>query len=295
MMSKILKFLYPLRRDGSSGIPHLAPVEGLDLFMPLSHTFPPFYRTNCLVLGDPGEKCILVDPSPLNRKVFRALLKSLRSLNRTFNEIFITHHHLDHHHLAPALAGLLKVPLSMSRITAEQLLKRHGHSYFRDVEVVQASEGDIITRCNHSDVRVLEVPGHDAGQLALAPDSMEWFLAGDLIQSIGTVVVGGELGDMAEYYRSLERIIQLDPQWVIPSHGNPMKSTSHVKKTLNHRKQREKQILQLYSKGYSPEQMVEIIYRGTNKRLWPLALENIKAHIKAASTSGVSGTEHSLV
>ena len=76
------------------------------------------------------------------------------------------------------------------------------------------------------------------------------------------------------------RVIQLDPKVLLPSHGIPIGTTCQLADTLKHRKYRERQILRLYKKGNTPEQMVRIIYRGVDRRLWPLALENIKSHLK---------------
>jgi len=267
--------------DETDEVPCFQPVGGINELLPIAFTFPPYlHRTNCFVIGDPGEKRFVVDPSPQDDKEYKKLVNTLKKIE--FTDIFITHHHPDHHQGAPRLARDFSIPITMSKDAHQRLLKRKGKKYFENVEIKYAQEGDMLTRWFDKAVKVYEIPGHDEGQLALAPESMEWFLVGDLIQDTGagTVVIGGEEGDMAKYFRTLERIIQLDPKVLLPSHGIVVGSTHRLKQTLEHRKYREKQVLTLCKKGNTPEQMVKMLYRGVDRRLWPLALENIKSHLK---------------
>ena len=123
-----------------------------------------------------------------------------------------------------------------------------------------ASETEKVTHWRGSVVRVYEIPGHDAGQLGLAPDSMAWFIVGDLIQGIGTVVISAPEGDMATYFDTLEKVIVLNPEVIIPSHGIPMRSTHRLQETLKHRRERETQILKLHKSGKSKEDILELLY-----------------------------------
>ena len=128
-------------------------------------------------------------------------------------------------------------------------------------------------------VRVHAVPGHDAGQLALAPESLRWFIVGDLIQSDGTVVVSAPEGDMATYFQTLEKIIELDPTVIMPSHGSPMRGTFRLSATLQHRREREKMIEELHANGKSEDQILDIIYQGIDQHLRPFARQNIESHM----------------
>jgi glyoxylase-like metal-dependent hydrolase (beta-lactamase superfamily II) len=105
-------------------------------------------------------------------------------------------------------------------------------------------------------------------------------LAGDLFQGIGTVVIGGEEGDMRKYFHTLERIIALSPKVVFPSHGIGLGGTTILEKTLAHRKLREKEVLDLYRQGASPQEMLTKIYADVDKALWPYALQNIHKHLQ---------------
>ena len=128
-------------------------------------------------------------------------------------------------------------------------------------------------------MRAHSVPGHDAGQLALAPDSLRWFLVGDLIQSVGTVVISAPEGDMATYFQTLEKIIELDPTVIVPSHGMPMRSTFRIQATLQHRREREQAIKDLSAKGKTATEMLDSIYQDIEQPLRPFAMKNIESHL----------------
>lgn len=253
-------------------------------FLP-PRTFPPIGRTNCFLIGDNGDRCFVVDPAPLNSAEYEKLVSCLKKF--AFTDIFITHHHLDHHERAPQLAREFSVPISISEDSFQRLIKKIGKNYFEGIDIHRVREGDRLTQWRGNDVKVYEIPGHDEGHLGLAPDNMEWFLAGDLIQGMGTVMIGKDAGDMAKYFQSLERVIGLAPNIVLPSHGSPQTSTHSIKKTLKHRKKREKQVLKLHKKGKTPEQMVEDIYRGVDRHLWPFAFENVLAHLQKLKDDGL--------
>ncbi|UCH96987.1 MAG: MBL fold metallo-hydrolase [Candidatus Aminicenantes bacterium] len=275
---KAVEFSY----GSENQVPWFQPLAGIYQLLPIAFTFPPDYqhRTNCFIIGDPGESLVMVDPSPKDDREYKKLVNTLKKLGLTYTDILLTHHHVDHHQRAPNLARDFSIPITMSKDSHQRILKQKGETYFEGIEIKFAKEGDVLTRWLGKKVKVYEIPGHDEGQLALAPESMEWFIVGDLIQSTSTVVIGGEEGDMAKYFQSLERVIQLDPMVLLPSHGIAIGTTHQLKDTLKHRKIREQQILHLYKKGKTPGQMVKIIYKGVDRRLWPLALENIKSHLK---------------
>ncbi|MBF0286716.1 MAG: MBL fold metallo-hydrolase [SAR324 cluster bacterium] len=263
--------------DPEAEVPCLEFVHKMFQIPVLSHTLPPAERTNAFIIGDPSDGSYLIDPSPSSEKELKRLLQTLAAFEIT--GIFLTHHHPDHHEFSNQLAELLKVPVQMSNDTYHRIVSKHGAVYFKDLEVQIAHEGDILTRWLGKDIRVYEIPGHDEGQLGLAPVSMEWFLVGDLIQGIGTVVIGQPEGNMAKYFVTLERIIRLDPKVIIPSHGIPMRTTTRLKAALKHRKMRENQVLQCYQDGKTKDQTLAEIYHDIDPRLLPAAMKNIESHL----------------
>ncbi|MDQ1355129.1 MAG: endoribonuclease [Acidobacteriota bacterium] len=278
-------------------IPALEPVEGIDQLLTVSFIFPGefVHRTNCFLIGDKWAKKLIIDPSPSDADEYQRLVNSLYFFNYSYSDIFITHHHPDHINFAQRLAKDFSIPIMISEDSFQRLLKKFGQDSFENITIKVVHEGEIVTHWNGQEVKVYEIPGHDEGQLALAPESMTWFLVGDLIQGEGleagsrasTVVIGTEEGDMSKYFRTLERIIRLNPKYLLPSHGLALESVAPLEKTLKHRKQREQEVLKLFKEGKTPDQMTKELYKLVNKALWPLALENIKAHLKKLEQEGM--------
>jgi len=265
------------RIDEDHYVPKIELLSGLRMLPVPSNTFPPEKRTNAFLLGDEGSPQVLVDPSPQSPQVLDKLLRTLSDDN--LNAVFLTHHHHDHHEYAPELARRLQVPIWMSEDTLGRIQKKHGENYFFELHVETKQAGDSLTTWKGEEIQVYSIPGHDAGQLALAPDSLRWFLVGDLIQSVGTVVILAPEGDMATYFQTLKEIITLDPAVIVPSHGMLMRSTFRLQSTLQHRCEREQAIQRLHRSGKTETEMLNIIYPGVKKRLLPFALENIKSHL----------------
>lgn len=253
-------------------IPRIMPIHGVNQFIPLSNTFPPANRTNSFLIGD--EKGILIDPSPRDEEEKRKFLNTLK--NYKVDAIMISHHHADHWEFSRDFAKALNVEIYIS----EDSYQRIGKDYFQDVKVNFLTEGMILTNWKNHPVRVYHVPGHDEGQMALAPDSQDWFFVGDLIQTVGTVVIGAPEGNMKKYFESLKRVIGLNPQFLLPSHGIIIGGTEKLSETLRHREIRENQIIELMKKNKTEDEMLEIVYVGLKTELLPYARKTIRAHVE---------------
>ena len=258
-------------------IPCLEILEGVTQYAVRSATLPPASRTNAFLLGDANAPTLLVDPSPNSVEEYQRLLNTVKV--KKLDAIFLTHHHPDHHQFSNTLARQLKVPIILSQDTQQRLTLKNGEDYFEQIELQIVVEKEEVTRWHDSAVRVYEIPGHDSGHLGLAPDTMSWFIVGDLIQGIGTVVIPSPEGDMATYFKTLERVIALNPEVIIPSHGIPMRTTHRLIETLKHRRERESQILKLSKTGKSKQEILEKLYEGIDPCLHLLALQNIEAHL----------------
>ncbi len=265
------------------GMPILEPLVGVRQLPVRSHTLPPAQHTNCFLLGDMASHRILVDPSPASDEEMERLIEAVTPIG--VHEVFITHHHPDHSERAERIAERLNLTIGMSADTRHRLM-RTKPSFFNDIEIHLYQEGDVVCRWLGQPVRVLEVPGHDAGQLALMPESRAWCLVGDLIQGIGTVVIPEEEGDMRAYFDSLQRIIDLNPRVLLPSHGNALGETYRLAETLKHRQLREAQILALHQQGLAVDAMLPKVYAGVDEKLWPLARQNIRMHLRKLAQEG---------
>lgn len=249
-----------------------------------SYTLPPADRTNAMIVGG-----YLVDPSPRDEAELERLINTLDQYDGKgfpVEGIFLTHHHPDHHQFANVLARRKGWPITLSEDSHQRINQKFSGSYFEGLEIRHASDGQTLTHWRGQDVRVYAVPGHDEGQLALAPEDLSWFLVGDLIQGVGTVVVSAPEGHMGRYFQSLKRVIELDPKVVIPSHGIAMGSTYRLRATLAHREEREREVLRLHQEGKSLMEILDTIYQGLDEILRPLATANINAHLQKLREEG---------
>lgn len=268
--------------DEKTEVPCIESIYGVRQLPVLSHTLPPADRTNAFLIGD--EVRYLVDPSPRSKKEMEKLICVVKKIG--VHGIFLTHSHNDHHEFSNQIARFFSVPMKMSLDTYDRISASFWKKYWSGIEVDFLKEGDVLTHWLGERVLIYSVPGHDEGQLALAPESMKWFIVGDLIQGTGTVVVAAPEGDMIKYYRSLQKVIDLNPLVVFPSHGIGMGGTYFIKKTLEHREMREEQILNFHREGLSQEDILQKIYGPLPRNLQKLGLCNIESHFKKLRTEG---------
>ena len=267
--------------DETKEVPAVEFVSGVLQLMPLSPTLPPADRTNVFLIGD-GAHPILVDPSPLDAKEYDKLKRTLLRIlgERRVRQIFLTHHHQDHHHLAPRLARELGADCIISEDSHHRIMEKWGKDYFDGITCRYVVKGDVPIQWQGEDVVVHEVPGHDRGQLALIPQSKSWALVGDLIQTIGTVVIAFPEGDMGEYFQSLERMIALKPKVIFPSHGIPLGGVGKLVETLKHRKMREEEISRLLGEKWSEQEIFDKIYSSLPSPLHTVAWATLRSHIR---------------
>lgn len=275
-----LSVVRPLDPAGR-GVEHLYGVRQIYV---ASNTLPPAEHTNCIVFGDPGYPRLAVDPAPKDQAEFERISGLLQSLQ--VSHLFLTHHHRDHREQVDELARQNGWPILLSRDTRQRIEAAEGRAFFQGLRMQFVEEAEVVTQWLGHPVRALEVPGHDEGQLALMPDNAAWCIVGDLIQGIGTVVISAPEGHMARYFASLEKLIALAPRVIYPSHGIPMGSSFRLEKVLEHRRQREQQILDLHQRGCGIDLMLETLYRDTDSRLLPYARRNIESHLTKLREEG---------
>ena len=260
--------------DPEAELAWIEAVAGVKALGVRSNTLPPADRTNCFLIGDDVADRLLVDPSPNSREELERLCGSIAELG--FGQIFLTHHHPDHNEGAEEIARRFGVPLGMSEYTRARLGKR-----LDGVQVRIWREGDVITRWLGHPVGVVEVPGHDEGQLALMPDNRAWCIVSDLYQGVGTVVIAAPEGNMRKYFASLRKVIELDPRVIYPSHGLASGTTHRLRETLKHRIMREEQVKSLVLAGKTEDEMLAVIYKDlVDPRLLPFARMNIRSHLQ---------------
>lgn len=268
-------------------IPWVEPLAGLKVLLVRSNTLPPATHTNVFWIGDAGSPRVLVDPAPADRQELERVCRRLDELG--VDLVFLTHHHPDHREFADEIARRYRVPIGLSADSHARIRAKAGDRFFEGLEVRRFADGDELTRWQGEAVRVVAVPGHDEGQLAPMAESGAWCIVGDLIQGVGTVVIAPPEGNMRKYFASLRKVIALDPQVIIPSHGLALGGTHFLKQALAHRELREREIGDRHRAGMSEDQILGEVYRGVDPRLLPFARLNIRSHLEKLREEGLVG------
>ncbi len=250
-------------------------IHGLVTYMPKTNTLPPAIHTNCFYLNESG---ILIDPASKDQQEYEKYLALFKKIS--INAILLTHHHIDHIQNTGILARALTVPIYCSEDTFHRVQRVYDQEFFKNIEVKILKDGDSIGEWKKKSLKIMEVPGHDEGQIAIYPETKEWIIVSDLFQGMGTVVIGTEEGDMVKYFASLQKVIDQDFKAIIPSHGIPLGGITHLEKVLAHRKMREGQIKEHMLKGLNEDEILHAVYEGTPENLLKYATLNIRSHIK---------------
>ena len=166
----------------------------------------------------------------------------LRPLLPPVTHVVLTHAHLDHMGAAhefdrvsahplepvdqggrgslqgPALARILGLPDALPALMIEELpYEDYDPSAYR-LEPVRTSrpvnDGDLVGR-----LRVLHLPGHTRGSIALLDEERRTLFSGDVIYD-GRLLDELPESNRDDYRRSLQRLLALDIDTVHPGHGD---------------------------------------------------------------------------
>ena len=251
---------------------HLIPVDAYAVFG--------IYAPN--IYGVIGEKMVLIDTGYNDDILAGAILNYLNNVVKSeLTHIMITHPHPDHiggcQHIR-AMTGAKVVVHSGSQKQAENL------GLEADMLVEDGETVDI----DGNKIEIIHTPGHTRGNICLFLRNKGILFTGDHILGIGTTVIDTTDGDMAQYIKSLEKLQDYDIGLICPGHGPLIREpTRKIKELVDHRLEREKQILLCLSRGKeNVKDMIAEIYPELDSRLEGLANMQILAHLKKLINEG---------
>lgn len=246
-----------------------------------------FHGTGTYIVGR-GQVAV-IDPGPALDEHVKAILEATRG--ETISHILVTHTHNDH---APAAAPLKAATGAVVMGCGPHGSGRHGdgvdveeggdRSYVPDV---QLGDGERVS-VGGLTFEAVYTPGHTSNHVCFSVPGAQAFFPGDHVMGWSTTVIAPPDGDMADYLRSLEKLLALPEVPYYPTHGNPIvRSHDFVRALIAHRHAREAQIEVCIARGLSTiAQMVPVIYSEVDPRLHPAASRSVLAHLQHMVATG---------
>jgi glyoxylase-like metal-dependent hydrolase (beta-lactamase superfamily II) len=242
-------------------------------------TLPPATHTNTFLIGT-GE-AVLIEPATPYREeqdlmaewVHGARIRGIEPV-----AILATHHHPDHVGGAMALRERLGLPLWAHAMTAQRL-----DGIVEIDRLIQDGERIELEGPTPTSLTALHTPGHAPGHLCFTDEASGIMVAGDMVASVGTIIVEPTDGDMLLYLESLRKMSALEPAGLLPAHGDLIQQPQAVLNFyIEHRLMRERKVLaalEAREEPSRPRHLVAQAYADTPKALWSLALRSIEAHL----------------
>jgi glyoxylase-like metal-dependent hydrolase (beta-lactamase superfamily II) len=250
-----------------------------------------------------SEQLAIIDPGPNITSHFNNIIQAIG--NSQLTHIILTHSHQDHCALAIRLAIELNAEIYMFGTPKQSnydLLKnicdpsnplKFIDKIDKNIIIQKVLDGDKIFNTEWS-FEVIFTPGHWFDHICLAWEQTNIIFSGDHVMGWSSTVIVPPLGNMSDFIESLKKTLIRQENTYFPTHGEPIRDAkSHIQSQLNHRNNREKQILTLIKKtAYTPDELVPLIYKNLISELREPAVQNVFAtliHLSAKSNVNYKG------
>jgi glyoxylase-like metal-dependent hydrolase (beta-lactamase superfamily II) len=232
--------------------------------------------TNQYVVGK--ENVLVIDVALSADSNMDGIIEQAEAMGaKKIEKILLTHIHSDHCGGALALRKRCGAKVGIHRSRAGYL----------GGEDFQYDDNDRIT-FGGGELQVLHTPGHESGHCCFYEFGDKVLFSGDNILGYGTAVIRPPDGNMTDYLKSLERLLEFNISLVLPGHGPLVgKPEAKIKEYIEHRMMREKQVLDALHKGRNTiGDITEMIYVGVSPALQRVAEFSVQAHLEKLIREG---------
>lgn len=248
-----------------------------------------FTGTNSFLVGH--ERLAVLDPGPDDPAHFEALVNAIGG--RPVDAVVLTHTHRDHSALAGRLARQMGAPLwfgGAHRLSRPlQRFERNPLHRSGDWSLVPErvlTDGEMVV-AGDLELTVHATPGHCANHLAFGLGDM--LLSGDHVMGWNSTLVAAPDGSMADYFRSLDKVIALPYRRYHPAHGGPIEDGPAFAQSLkSHRELRNQQIVDAVGNG--ARTIASIVAAIYPQQPWPVrraARMTVGAHVEYLAAKGL--------
>ncbi len=238
-----------------------------------------FTGTQTYVVG--SSDVAVIDPGPDEADHLTALTAAIAG--RPVVAIVCTHTHRDHSPAAQPLRAMTGAPvIGCAPLTLDDDGPRADASFdaaYRPDRIL--ADGERLAGEGWT-LEAVATPGHTSNHLCFALVEEQALFTGDHVMGWSTSVISPPDGDMADYMRSMQRLLERQDTIYYPAHGEPIDNPQRlVRGMIGHRKQREGQILRFLERNGDSliPDMVAEMYKGVDPRLHPAAGRSVLAHL----------------
>jgi glyoxylase-like metal-dependent hydrolase (beta-lactamase superfamily II) len=232
--------------------------------------------TNGYLIDAGTGHAIVIDPGPAIPSHIDAFVAGAHARAARIDAILVTHGHPDHF---PAAAPL-------ARATGARVYAHPAATFPHDRALTDGED----VRIGNATLRAVHAPGHALDHLVFALENEGALFTGDVIIGTGTVVVAPPKGDMRAYQHTLRRLRDefCTSRVIYGGHGPERTDVARVIDAyIAHREAREAELLAALGGGTSTiPDLVAMIYRDVDRRLWPAAARQLLAYLIALEHEG---------
>jgi glyoxylase-like metal-dependent hydrolase (beta-lactamase superfamily II) len=225
--------------------------------------------TNTWIVGE--GRTAVIDPGPEDEGHLREVAREAG----VPEAILLTHRHPDHAAGAAMLSSMSGAPVLAV-----------GPEW-----IGEALEDGQEVRVGGARLLVVRTPGHSPDHVSFHDPDGGALFTGDAVLGRGTSVIDPPEGDMGDYLRSLDRMIELEPRTLYPGHGPAVwTGRERLLEYRTHRQVRERQVIEAleHERGgpRAPEDLVPRIYADHPHHLFPAAARSVLAHLLKLEREG---------